>query len=68
MVNFHQHIILPARTQIYIGLLIFILCLPVIAVAFVGSMIYQLSVVIRGQTEMLRAGVGDGVQAREMER
>jgi hypothetical protein len=68
MVSFHQHIILPARTQVYIGLMILILSLLVFAMAFVGSMIHQLSVVIRGQTEILRVGVGYRVQPRVNER
>jgi Na+-transporting methylmalonyl-CoA/oxaloacetate decarboxylase gamma subunit len=67
MVSFDQHIILPAGTEFYIGVLILVLFLLVVAILFVGMMVYQLSIVIQRQSEML--GVDDDrAQARKVER
>jgi uncharacterized membrane protein len=66
MVSFDQRIVLAAETQFYIGILILVLLLLVVAVSFVGVMIYQLSVVIRRQSGM--PGVNDSrAQARKGE-
>ena len=65
MVYFDQHIIFPAETQVYIGMLILTLFLLVVAAVFVGIMMYRLSVDIRVQNET--SGVGDRPQARKVE-
>jgi hypothetical protein len=65
MVYFDQHIIFPAKAQVYIGILILVLFLLVVAVLFVGIMIYQLRIVIRMQIEM--SGGSDRAQARKVE-
>jgi hypothetical protein len=54
MVSFDQHIVLSADAQFFISVLILVLILLVLAVVFVGRMIYQLSVAVRTQSEMLR--------------
>ena len=66
MVYFDQHIILPAKTQGYVGMLILVLFLLVLAISFVGMMIYQLITVIQTHNEMLAAG--NHVQARKEEK
>jgi hypothetical protein len=65
MVYFDHHIIFPAEAQVYISRLILVLFLLVVAVLFVGIMIYQLRIVIRMQIEML--GGSDRAQARKVE-
>lgn len=65
MVYFDQHIIFPAKAQVYIGMLILVLFLLVVAVLYVGMMIHQLRIVIRRQIEML--GRSDCAQARKVE-
>lgn len=65
MVYFNQHIIFPIETQVYISMLILVLFLLVLAISFLGIMIYQLSIAIRIQSERLR--MSDRVQARRVE-
>jgi hypothetical protein len=65
MVYFDQHIIFPATTQVYIGILILVLFLLVLAVLYVGMMIHQLRIVIRRHIEM--SGRSDCAQARKVE-
>jgi len=65
MVYFDQHIIFPAETQVYIGMLVLTLFLLVVAAVFVGIMMYRLSIDIRMQSET--SGVGDRAQARKVE-
>jgi hypothetical protein len=65
MVYFNQHIVLPAETQIYIGLLILLLFLLVAAVLFVGVEFYQLRIAIQQVNEIL--GVVIRLQARKVE-
>jgi cell division protein FtsL len=65
MVYFEQHIVLSPTTQVYIGMLILVLSVLVIAVFFAGVMLYRQNSAIRMQNEML--GVGDHVQARKAE-
>jgi hypothetical protein len=66
MVSFNQHIILSAEAQTFIGMLIVVLFLLVLAVLFVGVKVHQLIIVVQRQSEKL--GVGDCVQARKVER
>lgn len=65
MVHFDQHIVFPLGTQFYISMLTLVLFLLVVALVFVGIMIYQLSVAIRTQSET--SGVDDHAQVRKME-
>lgn len=66
MVYFDQHIVLPAETQVYINIIILVLFLMVLAVAFLGVMMYQLSVSVRMQSEML-LGVSDRLMGKSGE-
>jgi hypothetical protein len=66
MVLFAQHIIFPMETQFYIGLLILVLFLLVLAILFVGVMIQNLVIVVQKQSEMLV--LGDCAHARKVER
>lgn len=65
MVYFNQHIIFPIETRVYISMLILVLFLLVLAISFLGIMIYQLSIAIRIRSERLR--MSDRVQARRVE-
>ncbi|KAL1798015.1 hypothetical protein ACET3X_004621 [Alternaria dauci] len=53
MVSFDQRIVLPAETQSLINTLAFVLLLLAIAFVFLSIMIYQLTMAIRAQNEML---------------
>jgi hypothetical protein len=61
MVYFENRVILPGVTQVFIGMLIFVLFLLFLALLFVG---YQLSILVRTQSKVL--GMDDRVQARKV--
>jgi hypothetical protein len=65
MVYFNHHVVLTEATQVYIGVLILVLFLLVLAVLYVGLKFHQLSIAIQMQNEMLEEGVR--VQARKVE-
>jgi predicted Holliday junction resolvase-like endonuclease len=65
MVYFNHHVVLTEATQVYIGVLILVLFLLVLAVLYVGLKFHQLSIAVQMQNEMLEEGVR--VQARKVE-
>jgi predicted outer membrane lipoprotein len=65
MVSFDQRIVLPAETQSLISTLTFVFFLLAVAFAILSVMIYQLTMAIRAQNEML--GMRNRIQARRME-
>jgi hypothetical protein len=66
MVQFNQQIVLAAETQVYIGMLILVLLLLVLAVVFCSLKIYDLIIALQKQSKMLEASAR--VQAREIEK
>lgn len=65
MVSFDQRIVLPAETQSIISTLTFVFFLLAIAFAILSIMIYQLTMAIRAQNEIL--GMRNRIQARIVE-
>ena len=65
MVSFDQRIVLPAETQSIISTLTFVFFLLAIAFAILSIMIYQLTMAIRAQNEIL--GMRDRTQVRKLE-
>jgi hypothetical protein len=65
MVSFDQRIVLPAETQSIISTLTFVFFLLTIAFAILSIMIYQLTMAIRAQNEIL--GMRNRMQARMVE-
>jgi hypothetical protein len=65
MVSFDQRIVLPAETQSLISTLTFVFFLLAIAFVILSIMIYQLTMAIRAQNELL--GMRNRIQARWVE-
>ena len=65
MVSFDQRIVLPAETQSIISTLTFVFFLLAIAFAILSIMIYQLTMAIRAQNEIL--GMRNRTQVRKLE-
>ena len=65
MVSFDQRIVLPAETQSIISKLTFVFFLLAIAFAILSIMIYQLTMAIRAQNEIL--GMRNRTQVRKLE-
>jgi predicted outer membrane lipoprotein len=65
MVSFDQRIVLPAETQSLISTLTFVFFLLAVAFAILSAMIYQLTMAIRTQNEIL--GMRNRIQARMVE-
>jgi hypothetical protein len=65
MVSFDQRIVLPAETQSIISTLTFVFFLLAVAFAILSIMIYQLTMAIRAQNELL--GMRNIFQARTVE-
>jgi hypothetical protein len=66
MVQFNQQIVLAAETQVYIGMLILVLLLLVLAVVFCSLKIYDLIIALQTQSKLLEASAR--VRAREIEK
>ena len=65
MVSFDQRIVLPAETQSIISTLTFVFFLLAVAFAILSIMIYQLTMAIRAQNEIL--GMRNRTQVRKLE-